>query len=347
MLIIEGLPEDRIALLVKMHHSTVDGVTGANIIGDLFDLEPEVPEQPRIAPLPPSPAPNSLWLLEQALRARLFEPWQLARLVPATAVRIGEAAWRSLVRHEAGPSPTLPFTAPRTSFNAAVSDQRTVAFTDVTLSEVKAVKDALGVTVNDIVTAIVGAALRQYLADRRELPAHTLIAAEPVSVHGKSAAADGTTQVSVMFTSLGTDVEDPVERLHKVAEANRTAKEVHALVGADTILEWAQHFWPNAVGLGARLYSRLHLADHHPVVHNLILSNVPGPPMPLYLAGSRLVGIYPLGPVMDGAGLNVTALSQEDRIGFGIVACAQLVPDVWQIAEAIPQALTELAKATT
>lgn len=345
MLVVEGLTDDRVALLVKMHHSTVDGVTGANLLGDLFDLEPASAERPAVAHLP-APAPSSLQLLEEAVRARLMEPAQIAMLVPATIGRIGGAAWRLLVRHEAGPSATLPFTAPRTSFNSAVSDQRAVSFVDVPLPLVKAVKDALGVTVNDVITAVVGGALRQYLAERDELPAHTLIAAEPVSVHGKSSAADGTTQVSVMFTSLGTDIEDPVEQLRKVAEANRTAKDVHALVGADTLLEWAQHFWFNAFGLGARLYSRLHAADHHPVIHNLILSNVPGPPVPLYLAGARLIGIYPLGPVMDGAGLNVTALSQEDRVGFGMMACAQLVPDVWRLADAIPAVLRALVEAT-
>ena len=114
------------------------------------------------------------------------------------------------------------------------------------------------------------------------------------------------------------------------------------MVGADTLLQWAEHFWLNGFSLGARLYSRLHGAEHHPVIHNLILSNVPGPPIPLYLAGARLVGIYPLGPVMDGAGLNVTILSEEDRVGFGIMACPDLVPDVWQIADAIPEALHEI-----
>jgi len=347
MLLIEGLTDGRVALLVKMHHSTVDGVTGANLMGDLFDLEPVTHHEQAVEASSPTPPPSSLQLLEQSLYARMLEPWQLARLVPATIARVTDAAWRLLVRHEAGPSPTLPFTAPRTSFNSAVSDRRSVAFVDVSLPTVKKVKDALGVTVNDVITTLVGAALRRYLVERGELPDHTLIAAEPVSVHGMSKAADGTTQVSVMFTSLGTDIDDPAEQLQRVAGANRTAKEVHALVGADTLLEWAQHFWPNSFGLGARLYSRLHAADHHPVVHNLILSNVPGPPIPLYLAGARLVGMYPLGPVMDGAGLNVTALSQEDRIGFGMTACAQLVPDVWHLADAIPRSLSDLAEAVT
>jgi len=151
--------------------------------------------------------------------------------------------------------------------------------------------------------------------------------------------------VSVMFSSLATDEEDPAERLRTVASSNRQAKKVNKMVGADTLMRWSQHFWLNGFGLGARLYSAWHLADHHPVVHNLILSNVPGPPVPLYMAGARLVGLYPLGPIMDGAGLNITVLSQEDRLGFGFITCPDLMPDVWELADAVPRALEELVDA--
>jgi len=148
-----------------------------------------------------------------------------------------------------------------------------------------------------------------------------------------------------MFSSLATNEKDPLDRLQAVASSNRQAKKIHKMVGADTLLRWSEHFWLNGFGLGARLYSTLHVADHHPVVHNLILSNVPGPPIPLYLAGARLVGLYPLGPITDGAGLNVTVLSQEERIGFGFVACPDLVRDIWDIADAVPEALAELVDA--
>jgi len=130
-----------------------------------------------------------------------------------------------------------------------------------------------------------------------------------------------------------------------IAAANARAKEIQQLVGADTLLRWAEHFWFNAIGLGVRLYSAWHVAEHHPVVHNLILSNVPGPPVPLYLAGARLVGLYPLGPITDGAGLNITLLSQEDRIGIGMITCPDLVPRVWDLADAVPGALDELVRA--
>jgi WS/DGAT/MGAT family acyltransferase len=220
-----------------------------------------------------------------------------------------------------------------------------VAFTDVSLTEIKAVKCEFGVTVNDVVTAVVGGALRHYLEDRGELPKYPLLAAVPVSVHDQTADRAGTTKVSVMFSNLATDESDPVARLRAISVANARAKEIHEMVGADTLIRWAELSWLNGLGVGARLYSALHLADHHRVVHNLILSNVPGPPIPLYMAGARVLALYPFGPITDGAALNITVLSQGDRVGFGIITCPDLVPRVRDIADAIPGALRELVAA--
>jgi diacylglycerol O-acyltransferase / wax synthase len=345
--VVEGLPNDKVALVVKMHHSTIDGVSGASMMGRLLDLEPIQRFSPASESWRTERLPHQLELLGRSLASRLSEPWELAKLLPTTAFRLSSTLLR-LARREGEDHPTAaPFTAPRTSFNATISARRSVAFTDVALGEVKKVKNALGVTVNDVVTAVVGGALRRYLEDSGELPDRTLIAATPVSVHDQTQERVGMTKVSVMFSSLATDEKDPVERLRAVASANDQAKEIHKMVGADTLMRWAEHFWLNAFALGTRLYSSLHVAEHHPVVHNLILSNVPGPPVPLYMAGARLAGLYPLGPITDGAGLNVTVLSQEDRIGFGLVTCPDLVPRVWDIADAIPAALRELVSAAS
>ncbi len=344
MLLVEGMSDKRVALLVKMHHATIDGVTGANILGQLFDLSPEgEPSEPSEV-VTPLQTPNPFELLGRTLLDRLRAPADVLKLIPETIGRLGGAFWRA--PRGAGPAGiALPFTAPRTSFNASVSGDRAVAFVDVSLEEVKCVKRAVGGTVNDVLTAVVSGALRRYLIERGELPDRSLIAAEPVAVHDVVGAQHGTTQVSVMFTTLFTHVADPLERLRLSVAADNQAKEFHKQLGADTLLQWTEHLWLNVFSLGAHLYSRFHGAEHHPVVHNLILSNVPGPPIPLYFVGARLVGIYPLGPVMDGAGLNVTVLSQEDRVGFGIVACSALVPDAWRIADAIPDTLHEMTKA--
>jgi WS/DGAT/MGAT family acyltransferase len=346
--VIEGLSDGRVAVLVKMHHSTIDGVSGASMMGHLLDLEP-VPSAPSVASEDWSAQrpPSQLELLGYSLATRLAEPLELARLVPATAFRLATTLWRLGRQRDSAAPPAKPFTAPRTLFNATITARRSVAFTGVALADIKKVKDAFGVTVNDVVTAVVGGALRHFLEDRGELPDRPLLAAAPVSVHDQTADRVGMTKVSVMFSTLATDEKDPVERLRAIASANARAKEIHKMVGADTLMRWAEHFWLNAFALGARLYSTLHVADHHRVVHNLILSNVPGPPVPLYMAGARLVGLYPLGPITDGAGLNVTVLSEEDRVGFGIITCPDLVPQVWDLADAVPSALAELVEAAT
>jgi WS/DGAT/MGAT family acyltransferase len=238
-----------------------------------------------------------------------------------------------------------PFRAPRTSFNATVTAHRTVAYTSVTLDDIKAIKNAFGVKVNDVVIAICSGALRSYLSDRDELPERSLIAAIPVSVHDRSEGIEGTTKVSMMFSSLASDIDDPGERLRFIAETNEGAKEDHELVGANLLQDWAEHAAPNTFSLAARMYSSLRLADRHPVVHNLVISNVPGPPIPLYFNGAKLKVLHPLGPVMDGAGLNVTVLSNMDTIGFGFIACKELMPELWDLCDAVPGAVEELLEA--
>ena len=348
MTVIEGLAVGRIAVLLKMHHSIIDGVSAANVMGRLLDLEPvPAPRSASKGRHHVKKGPRPVELLGRGLAGRFTEPLALARLVPETVIRLTTTLHHMNHFRDRENPVAKPFDAPRTSFNCTITPRRSVAFADVTLPDIKAVKSAFGVTVNDVVTAVVGGAIRHYLEDRGELPDRPLLAAVPVSVHDQTADRTGTTKVSVMFSTLATDEVDPVERLKAIALGNARAKEIHKMVGADTLMRWAELSWLNALGVGAHLYSTLRLADHHRVVHNLILSNVAGPPVPLYLAGARLVGFYPFGPITDGAALNVTVLSQDDRVGFGIVTCPDLVPRVWDLAGAIPGALRELLEAAS
>jgi diacylglycerol O-acyltransferase / wax synthase len=190
---------------------------------------------------------------------------------------------------------------------------------------------------------VIGGALRRHLAQRGELPERPLIAAEPVSVHGRTGKIAGVSKLSVIFSNLATDVDEPVERLRAAASANARAKEVSQALGADTFTRWTALAWPSVLSTAAWLYSRLGIARHHAVAFNVLLSNVAGPPTDLYLAGARVVGIYAFGPITDGAGLNVTVISTGDRVGVGLVACPDLGLEVWDLAAAIPPALAELS----
>jgi hypothetical protein len=148
-----------------------------------------------------------------------------------------------------------------------------------------------------------------------------------------------------MFAARASDVADPVERLAAIAEQNRVAKEHHNTLSASLLQDWAQFAAPNTFGLAVRLYSKLRLAERHPVIHNLVISNVPGPPMPIYFLGARITGFYPFGPVFDGAGLNVTVISNDGHLDVGLIACRELAPQLWELADDLPIALAELLAA--
>jgi WS/DGAT/MGAT family acyltransferase len=343
MWVVEGRADGLIGVVSKCHHSTIDGVTGANMMAELFDLEADPPAKDYTDDdWEPERKPGDLELVGRALVDWVVRPYSIAKLVPSTVMSVGKLANRRARGNSGMPA---PLRAPRTSFNATVTAHRTVAFTSVTLDDIKTIKNAFGVKVNDVVIAICSGALRSYLADRDELPDRSLIAAIPISVHDRSDGIEGTTKVSMMFSSLASDIEDAEERLRFIADTNDGAKEDHELVGANMLQDWAEHAAPNTFSLAARLYSSLRLADRHPVVHNLTISNVPGPPIPLYFNGAKLKVLHPLGPVMDGAGLNITVLSNMDTIGFGFIACKELMPELWDLSDAVPAAVEDLLEA--
>src|ERR1019366_7148033 len=213
------------------------------------------------------------------------------------------------------------------------------------LADVKELKTALDATVNDVVLAICTGALRQYLQGRDELPTDPLVATAPVSVHPSTANPRGANKVSAMFVSLPCGTADPKERVDVIRSVTKGAKSEHNALGADVLLNWAEHATPNVFSAAARTYTRLRLADRHRPIHSLVISNVPGPDFPLYLGGAEMVAGFPLGPVMDGAGLNVTVMSYRGVLNWGLMACAETVPGVAMIAGAIPESLDELRAA--
>ena len=236
----------------------------------------------------------------------------------------------------------LPLSAPRTSFNGTLTRRRQVALSAIGLADVKRLKNATGATVNDVVLAVCTGALRRFLIEGGELPDKPLVAVVPVSVQPDVDAPYGSNKVSSMFVQLPAQIEDPLERLEAIHQGTKGAKEEHNALGADMLVNWAEHATPNTFAAAARLYSRMRLADRHRPVANLIISNVPGPDFPLYLAGAQMVAGFPLGPVMDGLGVNITIMSYRGILYWGIISCPETMPKVWQLAADIPLALDEL-----
>lgn len=344
MFLVEGVAEDHVAVVTKVHHAAIDGVSGAELLGQLFDLEPLAPPEHSASPARrPPPPPPEVAVVARAMADRMTRPVELIKL----AWRTGRAVHDLLrVRRSRAPGTgrgALPLTAPRTSLNAAVTPHRSVALASVSLDDVKVVKRAVGCTVNDVVLALCTTALREYLAGRGELPVEPLVAMVPVSVEPPRAQEmRGSNKISAMWVGLPCAVEDPLERLEHIQESTKGAKEEHRALGADLLVNWTEHASPNVFSAAARVYSRLGLADHHRPLHSLVISNVPGPDFPLYLAGAQMVAGFPLGPVIDGAGLNMTVMSYRGVLNWGLMACRETVPGVWDIAAAIPAALDEL-----
>jgi diacylglycerol O-acyltransferase / wax synthase len=343
MWFVERVEGGNVALVAKMHHATIDGVTGANLMAELLDVEAAVAEEP-----PPSvewrpeQPPSDAQLLIRAVAGRARRRLQLPRTIMTTVRGFGRLLTRRLTG--AGGRMATPFSAPPTVFNQSITPHRRVELTLVPLGAMRQVKDAFGVTINDVVLALCGGALRRYLLSLGELPDDPLVAAVPMAVGGASADERRVNQLSGMLVSLATDIPDAAQRLSRITDATRGAKEEHRVLGDELLPELGEFAATNVFGLGARLYSQLGLASRHRPALNVIVSNIPGPDFPLYFAGAKLLALYPLGPVYDGVGLNITVLSYLDGVGFGFVACSELVPDLEQLAGAVSEELQALEK---
>ena len=344
MHVVEGLAGGKVAMVSKIHHSTIDGVSGAELLAQLFDLEPDPPrpELPATRDVADT-MPSDLYLVARSLATRVTAPIDVTRLAWRTGRSILNV--RHLRRTRPESKGALPLTTPRTSLNAAITPHRSVVFCSTSLDEVKELKRAVSTTVNDIILAVCTGALRNYLKERDELPEDPLVATVPVSVHPSTRHRRGANKVSAMFVSLPCGIDDPRERVETIRSATKGAKRQHNALGADVLLNWAEHATPNVFSAAARTYTRLRLAEHHRPIHSLIISNVPGPDFPLYMAGAEIVAAFPLGPVMDGAGLNITVMSYRGVLNWGLVACTESVPGLASLAAAIPVALEELRSA--
>ncbi len=342
--VIEGVAHgEAIAAVARMHHATIDGVSGSSLITSILDLEPTPAASPTVDDWHPEHPPSDFEMVQHAVVSRLRRPlpYAFARTMPNL---VRSAVGITRVRRDSSlPSGGTPFNTPLTPWNALLTAHRSVAFASVPLDEVKAIKAALGCTVNDVVLATATGALRHYLEFLDALPDRPLIASCPVSVRNDDTAhIDSANKVSSMFVSLPTHLEDVEDQLAHIRDATKGAKEEHHAMGARTLLELGELAGPMSFGLASRLLGGL--ASRGTVPINLVISNVPGPPFPLYLAGARVVSLLPLGPPIEGAGLNVTVMSYLDRMDWGFISCRELTPHLEALAHAVEAAHQDLRK---
>ncbi|RMF14461.1 MAG: wax ester/triacylglycerol synthase family O-acyltransferase [Candidatus Dadabacteria bacterium] len=344
--LIEGLPDGRFALFFKYHHALVDGVSGARLTLNACDPESGAGLRALPRAITGEPVPERAELVRIALQHLVRRPEKLLRVV-RDSVRGVVALLRTerqLQTHQAGSDHVraAPYRAPQTLFNHQLSARRDYAQIILPMDRLRAIKAAAGVTLNDLVLAIVGGGLRRYLDEHGGIPEQSLIAMVPVSVR-RPDEQEVRNRVSGMWATLATDIADPVERLQTIHADAQQAKTEHGAVGGEILEEWAEF---NAPGfrLAIDLYRESGLTEVAPPVHNLIVSNIPGTPETRTLAGYPVEAICPIGPVMEGVGLNITLLSYGNTLGFGVYVDAEQVSDPERIGAAIEAEYREFAR---
>jgi WS/DGAT/MGAT family acyltransferase len=359
--LIHGLEGGQVALLTKIHHSVVDGMSGQEILAVLLDVTPEGREPPPRCNVVPDPEPSRAEMLARGL---LGAPryWQrVVRALPSTLPNLEDTpilgdipGAHTLGRNTARLARALRgrqtrmlertnLTPPRTSFNGRVSPHRRFAFGQLSLDEVKAVKNAHGCTVNDVVVSVCAGAVRRWLIEHDELPEQPLVTQVPVSVRTEDEMGTYGNRIGLLNPPLYTNEADPVARLRLTHEALLVAKDRHKALPAQ-LLQDATQFIPPAVFARASRVTFSLAATRKPV-WNLVVSNVPGPQFPLYCAGAKVEANYPVSVITDGLGLNITVMSYRGHLDVGIVACREQMRDVWKLIPWMAESLDELAPA--
>ncbi|HSE72733.1 MAG TPA: WS/DGAT domain-containing protein, partial [Nocardioidaceae bacterium] len=333
--------------------------SGAEILETIMDITPEPRTvEPEEAPFVPRAMPSTVNLVRRGLAAAAVNPIELLRTVPRSLGYLDELPGAAnfpgsrVVSETAGLVGRLlgqpahevehrALHAPRTPLNGQITAHRRFSFGSVPLEDVKTVKNHFGLTVNDVVMTMTAAALRRWLLDHDALPSVPLVVAVPVSVRGEDDRGSTGNLVSVMTAELPTHLADPAERLAFMKESMDEAKRHFEAVPASLLQDLA-HVIPTALsGLAARALFKL--ATVPGVLFNLFVSNVPGPQLPLYIAGAKVEGIYPVSAVTDmTGGLNITLFSYNGALDFGLIACREMVPDVWNLIGYLQDAMAEL-----
>jgi diacylglycerol O-acyltransferase len=350
MYVIEGLEGGYIAELTKIHHSCIDGVAGAEILGVLLDIEPEpAPTPPPVTPWQWEREPSQAEMLTRGMIGAATRPRVGLRLVRQTVPAFG-----TVMRNFALNAPGVKrrddvlsrpaVQAPRTALNGTITPHRRFAFGSLPMSSVKHVKNALGATVNDVVMTLCAGALRHWLVDHDALPELPLLAMVPVSVRDESEKGAGGNRVSAMVAVLPTDEPDAARRLEAMKGEMSVAKSEHGALPASLLQDFAQFTPPSVLGTASRVAARARLMDRVGLPFNVVISNVPGPQFPLYSNGARMEGIYPISAIVDGVGLNMTLMSYNGNLDFGLVADREMVPDIWRLIDYLGEELETLEK---
>lgn len=335
---VDGVPPGSFALLTKIHHAAIDGVSGIELTAAIHDLSPDAQPEPPRDPWKPEPAPSFGNVAMRTALNNLRRPVGLARLLGRTAPGVSRMMFGA---REDDVEPSGP--VPRTRWNGTITPHRVVEGRCFSLQDIRDIrKQVPGATVNDVVLTICSGAMRRYLEHHGELPDESLIAMAPISVRKEEERGTAGNRVSAMSVTLHSDVADPIERLQKMRESTQSSKATAEAIGAETLTDVTQFVPGSLAGLAARLYARLGLANRVTPFLNTVITNVPGPQIPMYFCGARLVSTYGMGPVMDGMGLIHPVLSFSGRLSISATSCRTMMPDPGFYADCLQASFDDL-----
>lgn len=339
---VEGFPPGCFAVLSKMHHAAIDGASGVEVAAAIHDLSPDYQIKENAEIIRKDRVPTATELIWRSQINTIKTPLRVFEVakntVPGMAKLVAGLARGKLSRVT---------DIPRTRFNTNVSPHRVFDAVEFSLGDIKDIKDAVpGVTVNDVALAICGGGLRKYLQSKNELPERSLAAMAPVNIRTKDQLGQAGNQVSQLTVRVRSDVEDPLERLIAVNAGTSQAKELSNAVGAKTMTDYTQFIPSTLTASAAKLSSRLALANRIKPSYNCVITNVPGPQVPLYFTGAKMLSNFGLGPAIDGMGLFHAILSYCGRFNISINACREMMPDPAFYAQCLRESYSELHEAT-
>jgi diacylglycerol O-acyltransferase / wax synthase len=338
---LDGMPANCYAILSKTHHAAIDGASGIHLLELLHDLSPEATKiEPPKQPWRPDPVPSDMELMTRTWGNNMLQPFKMAEVLSQSipALQRGMQEMASLKPDQYGP-------VPKTRFNSHISAHRVIGSASFDFELVRTMKKSVpGATVNDVVLSLCGGAIRRYLDSKRELPDDSLVCMAPVNVRSEEDKGNFGNQVSAMFVPIGTDISDPLERLHKVFTSTHKTKAMTKAVGARTLTDYNQFIPAFTAAQAGRLSTQF--ANVPQPAFNCSITNVPGPQIPLYSLGAKMETMIGLGPITDGMGLIMPISSYCGQLVIGFTSCREMIPDADFFTTCITDSFDELRLAT-
>lgn len=339
---VSQVPKGSVAIIAKVHHVMIDGMSGVGVMAVLFSLDPNEkpnPDKP-IKPFNPAPLPNDLILLAKSGVNFLQDPLKIPKVAGRTMFKMLQSRLNNQMQVKSELNSSI--STPKTIFNQSISPRRTWGTAILSLSRIKVLKKTMDATVNDVMLAICAGGIRKYLLEKEKLPSQPLIANVPISIRKKGDEGKMNNQISNMLISLATHIEDPIERFEAIQEHTVRGKIKHKALGAKTLSEIADAVPFGLANLAAGVYSRYSLNEYHRPPFNVTISNVPGPQIPLYINGHKVLSIFGLTPVLDGLGLIISIFSYDGQVSITATSDAKTMPDADQFARYIRESANEL-----